>query len=163
MHMAIDMTGESLSEALHVRALRIIAKCACNGLTIKELSGALRVSRSTLERQFLRHVGTTPGRELARVRIARAKELLITTNLPIKNIAQAIGYRTTSKFGGFFRRQTGQSPVDYRRRNARPTSDGSSGANSTSPAAPPLNPQVSSKEWHRNLKNPYKNVKNRED
>jgi AraC-like DNA-binding protein len=105
----------STTLTLHAKALRLISLRACDGLTIEELLAALEVSRSTLERQFILHVGHTPRLELVRVRLARAKELLATTNLPPKAIAKMAGYRNVSNFGAFFRKQTGLSPLGFRR------------------------------------------------
>jgi AraC-like DNA-binding protein len=106
---------------LHTRALQLIALRACDGLTIEDLLAALDVSRSTLERQFILHVGHTPGLELVRVRLDRAKELLAASDLPLKGIAKLTGYRNVPNFCAFFRKQTGMSPLGFRRLCSAPS------------------------------------------
>ena len=70
-----------------VRALTLIRERACDGSGVEEVLDDLTVSRSTLERQFLAAVGRTPGQEMLRVRLQRAKELLRTTALPVSKVA----------------------------------------------------------------------------
>jgi LacI family transcriptional regulator len=53
----------------------------------------LRVSRSTLSRWFRKWVGRTPAHEITRVRVARVKDLLAMTNLPLDEIARLAGFR----------------------------------------------------------------------
>ena len=49
-----------------------------------------------------------------RARLARAKELLRNTDLPISRVAAMIGYERSSSFSDFFRKHTGTSPRAYR-------------------------------------------------
>jgi len=100
------------------RACALLGTHAAGNTTIKEIATLLGVSRTTLERHFAVHVGRTPGQELLRVRMERAKALLVTTNLPVKTIAARSGYRRVSNFSDFFRRQTGLSPREFRERRA---------------------------------------------
>ena len=108
------MTLNASKSRLCQKALRIISQRACDGLTVKDMLRELHVSRLALEREFAAHVGKTPGQMLKESRLARARELLTTTQLPIKRIAQAVGYVKASNFGDFFRAQTGQLPQEYR-------------------------------------------------
>ena len=47
-------------------------------------------------------------------RIAKAKELMSTTDLGVKDVSYACGYADSSYFARVFKRQTGQTPSDYR-------------------------------------------------
>jgi transcriptional regulator GlxA family with amidase domain len=105
---------EEQSRDLCHTALRMIRLRACEGTPIKQIGDSLGVSRSTLERLFLKNFGCTPSHEVSRVRMARAEELLANTELSIKNIAHMVGYRRISNFGDFFRRHAGVSPLRYR-------------------------------------------------
>jgi len=102
---------------LYKQALQLVQERACQGVTIEEILEVVPVSRKTLERQFLVHLGRTPGQEVARVRLEKAKTLLATSHLPMKNIAQMLGFDKASHFGDFFRHHMRQSPSAFRRMN----------------------------------------------
>ena len=61
-------------------------------------------------------LGVTVGDYLAQCRVARAQQLLLTTDLPIPDIGFAAGFRSQSQFYDRFARWCGQSPGSYRRR-----------------------------------------------
>jgi AraC family transcriptional regulator len=48
-------------------------------------------------------------------RVLAARHLLATSNLPIAEVALAVGFSSQSHFGGAFRTVTGESPARYRR------------------------------------------------
>src|SRR5258706_2176837 len=98
-----------------IRALALIRERACDGIAVEAILDDLTTSRSTLERQFAAMIGRTPGQELLRVRLARAKELLRHSDLPILKIAEMTGYERSSSFSDFFSRQPGLAPRAYRK------------------------------------------------
>ncbi|HET6250264.1 MAG TPA: substrate-binding domain-containing protein [Tepidisphaeraceae bacterium] len=106
--------GASSPDSDVVRALAIIRERACDGAVIDEMIDHLPISRSTLERQFMTMLGRTPGQEMLRVRLLRAKELLRTSELPITQIAGLVGYERSSSFSDFFKKAVGISPREYR-------------------------------------------------
>lgn len=107
-------TRNGKADSIIVRAMTLIRERACEGVAIEQILAELLVSRSTLERQFVAHVGRTPGQELLRVRLERAKELLRHTDLPVSRIAEMIGYERSSSFSDFFRKHAGTTPRAYR-------------------------------------------------
>ncbi|MBI1372584.1 MAG: helix-turn-helix domain-containing protein [Phycisphaera sp.] len=96
------------------RAIRLIRDNACLGIRVDDVMETLPISRPTFEKRFSERVGHTPGQEIQRVRLERAKELLSTTGLSITQIASMVGYGRVSVFSDFFRRQTGDSPKHFR-------------------------------------------------
>jgi LacI family transcriptional regulator len=116
-----------------VRALALVRERACDGVGIEEILDDLHVSRSTLERQFLAAVGRTPGQELMRARLDRAKDLLRNTDLPVSRVAEMTGYQRSSNFSDFFRKHTGVSPSDFRDGGVTDTEDGKSSSDAASP------------------------------
>lgn len=65
-----------------------------------------------------RHTGIPLHRYLLSVRLARAIELLNSTDLSVGEIAVSCGFCDIYYFSGFFKESTGLSPLEYRRRNA---------------------------------------------
>jgi AraC family transcriptional regulator len=84
-------------------------------LSLERLAGEASLSPHTLPRAFLRAFGETPHQYVLQRRLARAKELLIATDLPIVEIALATGFSSQSHLASAFRRLTGITPGEYRR------------------------------------------------
>jgi YesN/AraC family two-component response regulator len=51
---------------------------------------------------------------LARVRVEKAKNLLLNPNLRISEIAYEVGFQSLTHFNRIFRRLVGESPTEYR-------------------------------------------------
>lgn len=102
-----------------VAAIRFIREHACEGISVWQVLEAVPLSRRALETRFQRLLGRTPHDEIVRVQIARARQLLAETNLPLKSIAGRLGIRHPEYLNVLFRRSTGQSPGAYRRENRR--------------------------------------------
>ncbi|BBO33333.1 DNA-binding transcriptional regulator [Lacipirellula parvula] len=95
-------------------AMRLIRDHACEGVTVQDLVQRLNVSRSTLERRFHAVFGRSPAMEIERVRMSRAKMLLIGTRYKLSKIAATTGYGTASQFATAFKRHTGFTPGKFR-------------------------------------------------
>ena len=79
------------------------------------LAAELGTSRSTLRRRFIEVTGTSPHGFYLQCRIAQARQLLGTTELPLKSIALKLGYRDVYFFSRQFRQLVGVPPAAYRR------------------------------------------------
>lgn len=84
-------------------------------LDVTQLANALSISRSTLQRKFRRAIGRSPGQELARLRIERARELVTTTTLSFKQIAMQCGYGALNRMYDAFKRSLRTTPSRLRR------------------------------------------------
>jgi AraC-like DNA-binding protein len=69
----------------------------------------------TFRRKFTAAVGVSPQEYQIACRVGHAKEMLGATELPIKSIAEQLGYRDVSFFTRQFRAVTGVPPAAYRR------------------------------------------------
>lgn len=85
-------------------------------LPLAALGERFHVSVYHLERLFRAQTGYAIGRYRLLCRIAAARELLATTDLPVSEVAARVGIGDTSNFSRYFRRETGFTPQDYRRR-----------------------------------------------
>ena len=84
-------------------------------LTLLDLAHAGHVSTRTLARRFHAALGTSPLRWLLAERIRRAQELLETTDKPIEQVSELVGFGRSSSLREHFLRTTGVSPLAYRR------------------------------------------------
>lgn len=83
-------------------------------LTIDHLADLAGLSTFHFIRTFRARVGHTPHRYLRDRRLERAKELLVTTPMPVTEICDSIGFQSLGSFCSLFRRETGETPVEYR-------------------------------------------------
>jgi LacI family transcriptional regulator len=110
----------AVDDAALAAALRCVRDRACEGLQVPEVAAAIHVSRSTLERKFQQVLGRTVHAEIQRVRLDRARQLVTTTNLPLKQVAIAAGFRHVPYMTSMFRRHYGCTPAKWREQLRRP-------------------------------------------
>ena len=103
-----------LAEGELAAAIQHIREHACDGLTTDDLVAQLAISRRTLYRWFDRHLGRSPSEEITRVKLERVKDLLVTTRLPVEEIAHLAGFDFTETMHRLFRTRFGQPPGAYR-------------------------------------------------
>jgi AraC family transcriptional regulator len=84
-------------------------------LDLDSISRAAGLSAFHFARLFKAATGDSPFQFVTRTRMARAKELLRKTRLPISQIAERVGYQHPSHFSGRFRSLLGRSPDAYRK------------------------------------------------
>lgn len=83
---------------------------------LQELAAQLQVSGRHMNTLFMQTFGLSPYAYLVRLRIRKAKELLIHhPEATVKDIAAWVGYREDSHFVATFRKQTGVTPQQFRR------------------------------------------------
>lgn len=86
-------------------------------LNLEDLPRRLGVSATTLNRLFREKLNISPGRYRNSCRIEYAREMLFRSNLSIKEIAAMTGYCNQFYFSQEFRKITGISPLQYRRKS----------------------------------------------
>jgi AraC-like DNA-binding protein len=96
------------------RARRFVDRHYDTPITIKQLSREAALSPFYLIRLFRRIYRQTPHQYLVQQRIARAKELLRTTDMPITEICITVGFESLGSFSTLFSRIAGVSPSAYR-------------------------------------------------
>lgn len=84
-------------------------------ISVDALADAARMSRRTLTRRFREATGTTVVKWLAAERLARAQQLLETTDLSVERIATEVGFGTALTLRQNFLSQFGTTPSEYRR------------------------------------------------
>lgn len=79
------------------------------------LAGHASMSRTRFTEQFKKLVGVPPLTYLLRWRIRLGMRLLRRSQYSVARIAESLGYETDSAFSQAFRRETGLSPLRYRK------------------------------------------------
>lgn len=96
------------------RALTFIREHASEPICISDVLAAVPLSRRPLELRFKRDTGRTLQKEIWRVRLERAKEMLIATDLPVAEIAMRCGFSEPQRMTEVFGRELGLAPGAFR-------------------------------------------------
>ncbi len=84
-------------------------------LNLKTLADEVFLSESHLSLLFRQNVKMAPMEYVRNTRLKKVRELLLTTNLSLKEISEKMGFEDQSQLSRAFRRATGVSPKEYRK------------------------------------------------
>jgi AraC-like DNA-binding protein len=98
------------------RVLTAIHRDPGRAWTVEALARRAQLSRSAFAARFAMLIGDTPGRYVARQRLAHAERLVRETDLPLRIIAADTGYESAAAFSRAFSRAYGESPRGHRAR-----------------------------------------------
>jgi AraC-like DNA-binding protein len=96
------------------RARQYVDKHYARPLTIERLAALAGLSSFHFIRAFRAATGATPHQYLRARRLDRARELLVTTPMPVTEICDAVGFQSLGSFSSLFRKVTGETPAAYR-------------------------------------------------
>jgi LacI family transcriptional regulator len=102
------------------RSLRFIQDHYHEPVGVGDLARIAAMSLRGFHQTFVEHVGRSPGQELHRVRINRAKQLLTSSAERTETIAVLCGYQNVNSFWVAFRKTTGLTPKQYRQKFSQP-------------------------------------------
>lgn len=108
------------AEAMSPHSIRIkeyIDQNFTSDLNLSQLSSAVYISQTYISHIFKAEMGVSPIQYLINKRIAFAKHMLSTSDMPIARIAAECGYDDPVYFSQVFKRITGFSPKKYRADN----------------------------------------------
>jgi AraC-like DNA-binding protein/ligand-binding sensor protein len=97
-----------------IRAKEFIREHQANDLSLAEVAKAVNTSTFYFCKMFKKATGFNFTDYLSRVRIEKAKNLLINPNLRVSEIAYEVGFQSLTHFNRVFRKMVGQSPTEYR-------------------------------------------------
>ena len=82
-------------------------------ITLEELGNRFNLNPFYLQKQFKRYVGQSPSEYLIYLRIAKAKELIRTTDKSVSQISHEVGIDNPGYFTRLFRKLEGITPHEY--------------------------------------------------
>ncbi len=86
---------------------------------LDDLARVVRMSKFAFVRKFKRLSGRTPMQELQRMRLNQARTMMLSSSLPVKAIAAAVGLSDEYQLSKLFRRHFRLSPREMRTRSNR--------------------------------------------
>jgi transcriptional regulator GlxA family with amidase domain len=93
-----------------IRAFRIMESHVEHRLKTTEIARELGITVRQLQRLFSRFIGKSPARVYAEIRLDRARNLLLQTDMSVTEISVACGFGSTSNFSRSYRDYFGHSP-----------------------------------------------------
>lgn len=104
----------AISDRDVARALQYFHEHLGDNITIEDASEAVAMSRRSLEKRFQATLGRSPGEELSRLRLEKARNLLLHTDMTMGNIATACGFGDPAYFSRAFSKAEGIPPTKFR-------------------------------------------------
>ena len=87
------------------------------GWTLEKMAEEVGMSRAAFAKRFKALVSQPMFEYLTRLRVQRAKELLLDTKLPLYEVASRVGYESDLAFTKTFKKISGTTPTRYRKQN----------------------------------------------
>jgi LacI family transcriptional regulator len=97
-----------------LKAVIFIRQNVYGPLSVQEVADYVPMARRSLEAKFRKYFGRSPLEEILRLRLTRAKQLLVQTDLPIPEVTDACGYQSPEYMATWFKKAVGITPLKYR-------------------------------------------------
>ena len=101
------------SDIIH-RAQEYMLEHCGETIDFEALAASLGMTYRSFRYMFAKETGTSPLQYQLNVKLVRAKNLLKSSDMPIAEIAETLGFNSTWYFSHFFTKVTGSSPRAYR-------------------------------------------------
>ena len=105
----------AINDPALVKAMAYIRSHANQPFQVSDVARNAGLSRRVLERKFTQLLGRSPASEIRRAHLERARHLLIETDLPIPDVAEASGFGSPEYLSFAFKAESGKTPLDYRK------------------------------------------------
>ena len=110
--------GETYITRIINQSKAIMKEDFASNTPLDQIAQSLGISYSLFRREFKNRCGISPGQYRLELRLAKAKEILHTTNMSIADISSRLHFECIGQFSTFFKKKTGLSPLEYRKRDA---------------------------------------------
>lgn len=97
------------------KAIQYIQSHSCEGISLKDVAGALHISPAYLATKVKQSTGYTVGQWIVRYRLKRAMELLANTDEKVEQIGLSLGWQDVTHFIRQFKKFKQQTPAAWRR------------------------------------------------
>ena len=96
------------------KAIEFIDSNFSKDILLKDIADSISFSPTYFHKIFTAYTGQTPHKYLLQKRITAAKHYLLTTDIPISEVAGMCGFSSFSYFDYQFKKQVGMTPHKYR-------------------------------------------------
>ena len=107
---SLAMHSGAFSQVAH--ALKVMQSDYSAKLDVEQLASSARMSASAFHRAFKEITSDSPMQYLKKVRLTKARDLMMQENMKAYIAADKVGYESSSQFSREFKRYFGQSPAE---------------------------------------------------
>jgi AraC-like DNA-binding protein len=109
-----EFAGKSIERTIRKACLYFRENLNTN-VNIEKLASDLNVGYSYFRQMFRKYTGISPTQYHLSLRIQKAKDLLVSSDLSFKEIAIELGFESYFYFSRIFKDKTGDSPQEFRK------------------------------------------------
>lgn len=107
---------KNIEPPMIARAKQFIDEHQDEDISLPDVSKAVNTSTFYFCKMFKKATGINFTEYLSRVRIEKAKNLLLNPNARVSEVAYDVGFQSLTHFNRVFRKLVGESPTDYRKK-----------------------------------------------
>lgn len=117
-HVVVRQSSDVLAvgDERLAKSIRFVRENACKGIDVNAIARAAGMSRRALEKKFSEQIGRTPLEEMQEIRFRRVRQLLLETDYVLPQIAELAGFQYQEYLVRFFKKRTGMTPGEFRRK-----------------------------------------------
>jgi len=97
------------------RARMIMREHALGEACLEDIAKGLNMSYSWFRKMFKQYTGLSPAQYLLQIKLQKAKALLVSSTISVKEIAYMLDFESPNYFNSFFKEKTGNSPLEFRK------------------------------------------------
>ena len=110
-----DQTTDDTSSSAILKAQMYITEHLSKTIDFEALAQKVGLTYRSFRYLFAKESSLSPLQYQLERRLARAKNLLASTDMPVKDIAETLGFNSTWYFAHFFQKHVKCSPISYRK------------------------------------------------
>lgn len=104
--LKVDKVAESINK------IRFLIRDNVEGdINMQEVASRFNMGYSYFRKMFKKHTGVSPRQYHIQLKVVRAKELLLNTNMSVKEVCYDLGFQSTSYFSRIFKQKIGVAPI----------------------------------------------------
>ncbi len=115
MENSLPLQKTEERDELIVKATRHMQRHMGEAISLPDIASMVGLSYVQFSRRFRVALGVTPFDYLAALRIRKAKQMLMDTELPLRVIAAECGFASEYYFSNFFKKHCEMSPTAFRK------------------------------------------------
>ena len=109
-----EFAGKSIERKIR-KACLYFRENLNSSVNIEKLSADMNVGYSYFRQMFRKYTGISPTQYHLSLRIQKARDLLVSTDLSFKEIANELGFESYFYFSRIFKDKMGKSPMEFRK------------------------------------------------
>jgi AraC-like DNA-binding protein len=83
--------------------------------SVKSVCQEYNISRTHINNIFMKTIGVSPGKMIRHIKLKKAENLLLTTDMSLDEISEILGFSSASHFSNAFKKNYCLSPNTYRK------------------------------------------------